>query len=252
MASLTTSFSSRIEEQKPAALTYQTAGEEREKFHIDVATGAYFRPDETSPHYGLALEWHRTGRAEREKNKLLGAALLDWTYDRTGRLRQLVRARGAITRDLHENQTSSLASAFVSWFTSDDPGEGSSIQWNGMYKGAWYPYLGVEYLNNQKIENTVTNATFLTAMVEIKLYPLNSDRRAVDSRLELVGSYAGRRRTSSEPFARRTFHLVKTEANVYVDAAHRIAVGFEYQNGADADSDFEAGHIGIVALKFKL
>lgn len=242
------SFSSRVEEQRPATLTYETAGEGRNDYHIDLAAGRYFKSENLS--FSPSIEWHRRSLDSVDKNRVSGALTTDWT--KAASLTTLVRGRAAVGRDVANGITTSSASLLVSAYVPRGQTSGSSLLYHGIYKGTFYPYAGIEYFHNQPVGDlTSVNATMLLAMVEARLAPLNQSKTGIDSPMEINGSFAWRKPLNNDRLGNR-YQLLKLDLNLYLDAMHHVALGFEYQNGQDPDEHLASGHAGLVALRFKL
>jgi hypothetical protein len=244
------SFSSRVQEQRPATLTFETAGEGRNDYHIDVAVGRYFKSENLS--ISPSIEWHRRSLDSVDRNRLSGAVTTDWTLKSSPSFTPLIRGRAELGRDVANSITTSTASLLASGFIPNGDSSGSSLTYHGIYKGTFYPYAGLEYFHNQPIgELASVSTTMVMAMVEAKVAPLNGSAKGIDSALEINGSYAFRKPLNHDGLRTR-YQLLKLDVNLYLDAPHHLALGFEYQNGQDPDEHLAGGHSGLVALRFKL
>jgi hypothetical protein len=242
-------FSSRVEEQRPATLTYETAGKHRNNYRIDLAAGHDFK----NGNFNLtpSVEWHRRSLDTVDRNRISAAVTTDWTT-KMAAFTPLVRGRAEVGRDVAIGITTSTASLLLSGFVPHGEDTGSSLQFHDLYKGTFYPYAGVEYFHNQPVGDlAIESATMLVAIVEAKVVPLNHAKRGIDSALEINGSYAFRKPLDNGALRSR-YQLLKLDLNLYLDAMHHVAFGFEYQSGQDPDAHLVSGHAGLVALKFKL
>lgn len=243
------SFSSRVQEQRPATLTYETAGGGHNDYHIDLAAGRYYRSRDLN--ISPSVEWHRRSLDSVDRNRVSGAITADWTM-KAASFTPLLRGRTEIGRDVAKGITTSTASLLFSGFVPHADSSGSSLEYHGIYKGTFYPYAGVEYFHNQPVGDLISvNTTMLLAMVEARLAPLNRSSKGFDSAFEINGSYAWRKPLNSDGLRSR-YQLLKLDINLYLDAMHHVALGFEYQNGQDPDEHLTSGHTGLVSLRFKL
>jgi hypothetical protein len=243
------SFSSRVQEQRPATLTYETAGEGRNNYHIDLAVGRYYKNGNLN--VSPSIEWHRRSLDSVDRNRVSAALTTDWTL-KAASFTPLLRGRVDVGRDVANSITTSTASLLASGFLPDGDATGSTVKYHGIYKGTFYPYAGLEYFHNQPVGDLVSvNTTMALVMVEAKFVPLNHATKGVDSALEINGSYAFRKPISDEGLRSR-YGLLKLDLNLYLDAMHHVALGFEYQNGQDPDAHLASAHSGLVAVRFKL
>jgi hypothetical protein len=244
------SFASRAQEQESATLTYETAGKGRNDYHIDLAAGRYFEHGDfnVSP----SVEWHRRSLNSVDRNRVSADLTADWTMH-AGSVAPLLRGQAEVGRDLVKGISTSTASLLLSGFVPHGDLPGSSLLYHGSYKGTFYPYAGLEYFHNQPVGDLASvSTTMALAMVETRLAPWNRSAKGIDSALEIDGSYALRKPVSSNDALRNRYQLLKLALNVYLDAMHHVALGFEYQNGQDPDAHLDSGHAGLLSLRFKL
>jgi len=243
------SFSSRVEEQRPATVTFETAGEGRNNYHIDVAAGRYFKSGNLN--FNPSVEWHRRSLDSVDRNRISGALTTDWTM-KTASFTPLLRGQAEVGRDVVKGITTSTASLLASGFIPHGDESGSSLRFRDIYKGTFYPYAGIEYFHNQPVGDlTSVSAAMLVAVIEARVVPLNHAKKGIDSALELNGSYAFRKPLANDGLRSR-YQLLKLDLNLYLDALHHVALGFEYQAGEDPDAHLVSAHSGLLALRFKL
>jgi hypothetical protein len=246
------SFSSRVQEQESATVTYETAGKGRNDYHIDAAAGRYFKSGNLN--ISPSVEWHRRSVSSVDRNRLSADLTGDWTIE-AGSVTPLLRGQAEVGRDLVKGITTSTGSLLLSGFVPHGDLSGSSLTLHGSYKGTFYPYAGLEYFHNQPVGDlTSVSTTMALAMVETRLAPWNGSTKGIDSALEIDGSYAFRKPLNSagNGALRNRYQLLKLALNVYLDTMHHVALGFEYQNGQDPDGHLVSGHAGLLALRFKL
>lgn len=246
------SFATKLDEQKPANLSYVTSGKQQDNYNIDIAVAAKKKTERFE--FGPVVEWHRDSTSEKPKNKLSFGGTADGKLFSFGTLWIDSRIDADFVRDFHNDETSGVLSFLLSPYRPDPAAFMASTVRGGInnsIRATFYPYVGVERWHRQAVRDLESlNVTMAMARLEVKLLPFNEAVNGVESPFEVVASYTYRHPFSDDLESR--YDLFAAEANYFLDDQHRVAIGFSYQNGSDPEDDFANGHKGVVALRLKI
>jgi hypothetical protein len=210
------------------------------------------------------VEWHKTTNTLDPLNKFKIGAALDthWGDLRTQSVAPVALFKASYERDALNDLNSQIYSVLVGIQGVNKAGGGNT--WlpmshindvNGNLVFRYAPFAGLEHFDNLKIDRKglpTIDPTRLTAFsfhLQVDLYPLN--RPTNPGWLELVGTFAHRRKIGGDDTVEDSLSFVTASLNVYFDHGRHFAIGGDYEDGRSPKSNFTRQHSTGVALKIK-
>ncbi len=254
-------FDGSKNQDQPASFTWIIDDTQLRHGYYTVDAGIQLAAAEVFPRTNCSLllkpivEWHRDTTTATPTNQLATKLTVEFIPTQIHldanfvpddkALHAFFLISGGPVRDFQQHVTKGTVSFRAGAFSLVPGLPGGQIRYGGA-ELTYYPYLGVDWMNPIPSKG---GQQFWAGVgrLEVAAYPIPGINA-----LELLLDYTYRYAIDASSQLARSLALFIGSANLYFDAAHHIAIGYQFQTGHDSKDDFAHRQKSSLGLKIRV